>query len=160
MWSNAAREWGKSLLGADRCCALVGSASVTSILPSHCSHHHWQPDAMSTVNNCCCFSPRLHKLHGGGMTVCVCKESQFGWGTVCVTACGRAWLSHDITPWPRVYICLLLASHFPQVAHLLKTFTNPTAANAAPALHLLFPSHPNTCTMTQQVCLQLRQLYV
>lgn len=83
--SNAGRARSKkeSLLWADRCRVLLVLASVTSLLPSHCSHH--QPDAMRTVTNCWCFSPWLHKQHGGGMTLCVCvfvcEESQLGWGT-------------------------------------------------------------------------------
>lgn len=80
-YMKAARAWSdnESLLWADRCRALVVLASVSSLLPSHCSHH-WQPDAMCTVNNCCCFSPWLHKQHGGGMTLCfVCARGEFGW---------------------------------------------------------------------------------
>lgn len=97
--SNAARAWSMSLWWADRCRVLLVLASVTSLLPSRCSHH--QPDAMCTVTNCWCFSPRLHKQHGGGMILCVCvvwEESQLGWGTCvwqCVVVPGWVMTSHS-----------------------------------------------------------------
>lgn len=144
----AARAWSMSLWWADRCRVLLVLASVTSLLPSRFSHH--QPDAMCTVTNCWCFSPRLHKQHGGGMTLCVCVWRKPAWMGALV--CDSVW-SCLVESW----------HHTPAESRHLFTLSQSLSSGRTPIKNFykadppLFPPPPCSCTFCLRVlarCIQ------